>query len=42
VFNSIYNFVLRMNNKQVTEGNFFMVVVELLATVVIVAIIRNT
>ena len=31
-----------MNNKQVSDGQFLLGVLELVATVIIVAIIRNT
>jgi hypothetical protein len=42
MLNSIFIFVLRLTRKEVSDGNFCMVLAELVATVVIVAIIRNT
>lgn len=42
MINSISIFVLRMNHRQVTDGQFFLAMAEFVATAIIVAIIRNT
>ena len=42
MFNSLYIFILRLNREEVTEGQFFLALAELAATVITVAIIRNT
>ena len=42
MINSLYIFVLKLNNKQIGDGPFFMAAIEFLATIIVVAIIRNT
>ena len=42
MLSSLYLFILQLNNKRTEDGNYVLVVVELIATVLIVIIIRNT
>lgn len=41
MINSLYIFILKMHEKHVTEGNFFLVVAELVATLIAIATICN-
>lgn len=42
MLNSLYIFILRLNSKQVSEGQFWLAFGEIVATIAIIAIIRNT
>lgn len=42
MLNSLYIFILRVNGKQVSEGQYWLAIMEFLATVVCVAIVCNT
>lgn len=37
-----YMFILRLNRKEVTDGNYVLVVAEFIATLIALVIIRNT
>lgn len=42
MLNSLYIFILRVNNRSVTDGQFALALFEMAATVIVVAIVRNT
>lgn len=42
MLNCLFMLILRLNNKPVTDGNYFIAVVEFVAIVAVIAIIRNT